>query len=185
MGRLAERAKKELREFIPAMLYFLTAFELLALTQDLMLTKVGGGPGAYFGAAVGGLLVAKVVLVVDHFPFMRRFAGRPMIYAVAWSTIVYFLVAAFVRYVEHVVRLWGSAGGFEQANRQIFHLGEAPRALMVYIWLFVLLVVFCTFREVVRSTGHRDLLELLLARRRERIASEEAAAKTTDRARRS
>jgi hypothetical protein len=76
--------KHELRQLIPVILFFFVAFQLLALTETMMLEQYGIRVSTFLTATVAALVVAKVVLIADHLPFVDRFPetmpakwGRP------------------------------------------------------------------------------------------------------------
>src|SRR5688572_29882844 len=76
---LRERVRHELRQLIPVTLFFLVSFQLLALTKALMLGAYGIRVTTFFGALVAALVVAKVVVIADHLPFVNRFPDKPLI----------------------------------------------------------------------------------------------------------
>lgn len=166
MSSLRHKLKHEARELIPVTLFFLVAFELLALTQALMLEQYGIKVTTFAAAAVGALIVAKVVVIADHLWFLNRFPEKPLIYNVVWKTGIYFVASIGVRYVEHVIRFWRKAGSFSAANRQLFDEIVWPHVLCVQVWLLVLLLVFCSLREYIRAVGRERVINLFFKARR-------------------
>jgi hypothetical protein len=117
MSTLGQKLKHELRELIPVTVFFFGTFQLLALTQALILEQFGIRVSAFLTATVMALLVAKVVLITEHFPLMNRFSDKPLSYSVAWKTAIYFIASLVVRYVEHLIHFWRQTGNFAEANR--------------------------------------------------------------------
>ena len=70
MSTLGDKLKHELRELIPVIVFFFGTFQLLALTQALMLKKFGIHVSTFLTVTVMALVVAKVVLITDHFPLL-------------------------------------------------------------------------------------------------------------------
>lgn len=165
MSKIGEKVKHELAELIPVTLFFFVAFQLLAVTQMLMLEEVGMRKWVFVAATVGALIVAKVVAIADHLPFLNRFPEHPLIYNVAWKTAIYFLASLAVRYAEHVIRAWRKFGGFLEANRQLVHEIHWPHLIVVQLWLLILLLVYCTLRELVRALGRDRVFALFLTNR--------------------
>lgn len=154
-----EKIRHEIRKFVPVALFFLVSFQLLALTQSLMLREEGILASSYIAAAVGALIVAKVVLVADYFSFVNRFAHKPLIYNALWKTSVYFVASIFVRYVEHLIHFWQQSGSFASANRSILMELNWWHLLAVQLWLLVLLCLYCLANELVRALGGRHVFE--------------------------
>lgn len=155
-----DRIKHEIREFLPVALFFLVAFQLLALTQSLMLKEEGIRVSSYVAAALGALIVAKVILIADYFSFVNRFPHKPLIYNVLWKTGVYFVASVLVRYGEHLIHFWRQSGSFAAANRSILAEVNWWHLLVVQLWLLVLLFLYCLANELVRRLGARRVFEL-------------------------
>jgi hypothetical protein len=154
-----EKIRHEIREFIPVALFFLVSFQLLAFTQSLMLREQGIHVASYIAAAVGALIVAKVILIADYFSFVDRFPHKPLIYNVLWKTGVYFVASILVRYAEHLIHFWRQSGSFVAANRSILVELNLWHVLVVQLWLLVLLFLYCLANELVRALGGRRVFE--------------------------
>ena len=164
------KVKHEIREVIPPTIFFLIAFHIVVLDRRLMLRQYGLPLGSIAGATVGALLVAKVVLIADHLPFVNRFPDRPLMYNVVWKTAIYMAAALFVHYLEHLVPLWWRSGDFVQANHQLMEEMVWPHFWAVQLWLVVLLFVYCTLRELVRVIGRDRIVEMFFGYSRARRA---------------
>ena len=160
MSDIRHKLMHELRELIPVTLFFLTAFLMLALTQTLLLAEHGIRGTTFAAAAIGALVVAKVVVIADHFSWVDRFPRRPLVYNVIWKTAIYFVASFGVRYAEHFVRLWGSSDGFADANHKLFDEIVWPHFWCVQMWLLALLLVYCTLRELIRAIGRDRLIAM-------------------------
>lgn len=160
MNSIGQRLKHEFRDFIAPAIFFFVAFQLLAFTNVMMLKQYGIRVTVFVTATVTALVVAKVVLIADHLPFINRFPERPLIYNVAWKTVLYFAAALAVRYVEHLIHFFRKAGSLGAANRQLLEEVVWTRFWVVQMWLLVLLLVYCALRELVRALGRRRVYEM-------------------------
>jgi len=50
--------------------------------------------------AVAALILGKAVLIADMVPMINRFPNKPLIYNVAWKTVIYWLLSAVIHYLE-------------------------------------------------------------------------------------
>lgn len=157
-----QKVKNEIREMIPVMVFFFIALELLALTQSLMLRAYNISGASFAAAAIGALIVAKVVLIADHLPVVNRFPDKPLIYNVIWKTLIYLVASILVRYVEHIIHFWRESDSFAEANRKLYAEVVWPHILAVQLWLVVLLLVYCSMRELVRALGREQIVKMFL-----------------------
>jgi hypothetical protein len=160
MNNWCPKLKHELHALIPVTAFFFVAFQLLAITQALILNQYGIRVSVFLAATVGALVVAKVVLIADHFPVINRFPEKPLIYNVAWKTAIYFVAALAVRYVEHLIHFWRQSGDLATANQRLINEIVWPHFWGVQLWLLVLLLVYCTFRELVRALSRERVIKM-------------------------
>jgi len=153
MSTIISRVKKEILGVVPAAVFFFIAFQLLALTRALTLEEFGIQVSTFVNATIAALIVAKVVLIVDMMPFVNRYPHKPLIYNVLWKTIIYFVAALLVRYIEHLIPFVRDYGDLALANRHLFDKVIWPHFWGVQIWLLVYFFMFCTIRELVRVLG--------------------------------
>lgn len=170
-----ERITHELREFVPVALFFLVSFQLLALTQALMLREQGIHISSFVAAAVGALIVAKVILIADHFSIVNRFPHKPLIYNVLWKTAIYWVGSILVRYGEQLIHSWRHTGSFAAANRVLFTELNWPHLLVVQLWLIVLLFLYCLANELVRRIGPGAVFDLYFVARNRPIQGGEGS----------
>jgi hypothetical protein len=167
MSNPKERIKHELLELLPPTIFFLIAFHIVTLSRALMLREYGVRISALAGATLGALLVAKVVLIADHLPFVNRFPEKPLIYNVVWKTAIYVLGALLVHYLEHLVPVWWREGSFVGANHHLLNEMVWPHFWAIQLWLIVLLFVYCALREFVRAVGRREVMRMFFGTARE------------------
>ena len=160
MSTLGHKLKHELRELIPVTLFFFVTFQLLALTDALILKPYGIRAAVFLNATFLALIVAKAVLITDHFPLVNRFPNKPLIYNVVWKTAIYFTAALAFRYAEHLIHFWRKAGNFVEANRRLNDEAVWPHFWGVQLWLFILLLVYSTLRELVHALGRERIIKM-------------------------
>lgn len=169
MSSLGEKLKHELSELIPVTLFFVCAFNLLALTGRLMLHQYGIKPSSVMTATVLALVVAKVVVIADHFKLVNRFPEKPLAYNVVWKTLIYFSASFAFRYIEHLVRARLKTDSLAQAHHHLMDEVVWPHFWAIQIWLFILLLVYCTARELVRAVGRERVVRLYFHDPKDRV----------------
>src|SRR5262249_16768503 len=165
MSNVWHRLKHEFYEVLPPTIFFLISFHIVVIDRRLMLRQYGLPLSSMASATVGALLIGKVVLITDKFPFINRFPDRPLIYNVMWKTAIYMAAAVLIHYLEHLVPVWWRAGDLVAANRQVATEIVWPHFWAIQLWLIVLLFVYCSLREVVRAIGREKVVEVFFGRR--------------------
>lgn len=61
----------------------------------------------------------KVVLIADMLPFIKRFPEKPLMWNVAWKTLMYASVALVVHYLERLYEFWKDASSIGGANEML------------------------------------------------------------------
>ena len=153
MNKIFQRLKAEFIGMLPTAAFFLVAFQLLAITRSLVLQKYGIEVSTFVATTFAALVVAKVVIFVDLLPFVNRYPDKPLVYNVVWKTAIYLLAAFLVRYVEFLIEFVNKYGGIAVAHRQLLNEVVWPHFLIVQLWLFVLFLMYCTVRELIRVLG--------------------------------
>jgi len=153
MSKLSEKLKEEFRALLPPAIFFLIALHLVALVRVLMLKGTGISVGTSVSVTLAALIIAKAILIADLLPVINRYPDKPLVYNVIWKTIIYFLVAMLVHYLERLFDHWRAAGGLVAANEKLLSEIVWPHFWAVQIFLLVLILMYCTMRELVRVIG--------------------------------
>jgi hypothetical protein len=128
MSKLSGKLKEEIEALLPPTIFFLVALHLVALVRALMLEGTGIPVSTSVSVTVAALIIAKAVLIADLLPFINLYPHKPLAYNVVWKTVIYFLVASLVHYLERLVEFWRVAGGLMAANDKL--LGDRVAALL-------------------------------------------------------
>jgi hypothetical protein len=159
MSKLFERVKEEFIAVLAPTIFFLT-LRLVAILRMLMLKGSGIAVSTPLQVTVAALILGKAVLVADLLPFINLYPHKPLIYNVAWKTAIYFLVAALVHYLERLVDFWKEAGSLAAGNQKLLAEIVWPHFWAIQILLLVLILFYCTMRELVRVIGRDKVLEI-------------------------
>jgi hypothetical protein len=160
MSHAAEKIKEELLALIPPTVFFFIALHIVALVRRLMTEGTGLPVSSSAQIALAALIIGKAVLLADLWPPINRFPHRPLIYNVAWKTLIYSIVATFIHYLERLWDAWHEAGSFAAANARLAATIVWPHFLATQIVLLTMVLAYCVIREIARAIGEEKLLQL-------------------------
>jgi hypothetical protein len=149
----AAKIKEEFLALLPPTIFFFFALHIVALIRALLTKATGISPLSTLSIAVAALILGKAVLLADLLPFINRYPQRPLIYNVAWKTTIYLLVSALIHYLERLFDFSRQAGGIVAGNQKLLAEIVWPHVWAIQIVLFVMILTYCTAREVVRVVG--------------------------------
>ena len=153
MKKLHAKLKEEFGALLPPAIFFLISLHLVALVRVLMLKGTGITVVTSITVTVAALVLAKAVLLADLLPFINLFPHKPLAYTIAWKTALYTLAATLIHYIERLIDFWREAGGFIAGNAKMLSEIVWPHFLAIQIFLVIVIIVYCTARELVRVIG--------------------------------
>jgi hypothetical protein len=156
-----KKLKEEFFKILPPTIYFFIALHIIAFIRVLMLKGTGIAPSSPISIAVAALILGKAVLLADMLPMINRFPNKPLIYNVAWKTVIYMLIATVIHYLERLIDFWRQTGGFVAGNQKLLAEIVWPHFWAIQIVLFVLISMYCTVHELVRVIGKEKSLRIL------------------------
>ena len=142
------------------MIFFFVALHIVALIHVLMLKKTGIALSSSVSIAVASLILGKAVLIADMLPFINRFPDKPLIYNAAWKTVIYWLIAGVIHYLERLIDFWRQAGSFVAGNQKLLSEIIWPHFWAIQIILFILIAMYCTVHELVRVIGKAKVMRI-------------------------
>jgi hypothetical protein len=160
--RFADVILRELREALPATLFFFAAFHMIAVTKTVILADYQLDAARSAFATVAALIVAKSILLVENTSIARLFS-RPRLANVFWKTLLFGVVASVFRVLEEVVPAMSGHEGLFVATRQAFSAVSWAHFWMIEMWLLALLFLYCLATELVRIIGPEKVRSILLS----------------------
>jgi hypothetical protein len=155
-----KKLKEEFLKILPPTIFFFVALHLVMFIHVLMLKGTAIYTSSSISIAVAALILGKAVLIADMVPMINRFPNKPLIYNVAWKTLIYWLMATLIHYVERLVDFWRQTGGFVAGNEKLLSVIIWPHFWAIQIILFVLIAMYCTVHELVRVIGREKALRI-------------------------
>jgi hypothetical protein len=160
MSKLTAKLKEEFFAVLPPTIFFFVALHVVAFVRVLMLKGTGLAPLSTVSIGIAALILGKAVLISDMLPFINRFPERPLVYNIAWKTLIYLLVSALIHYLERLYDFSRQAGGIVAGNEKLFAEIVWPHFWAVQIILFVLIFMYCTIHELARVIGKEKMLRI-------------------------
>jgi hypothetical protein len=154
------KLKEEFFKLLPPTIFFFVALHIVAFVRVLMLKGTGISPLSTISIAVAALILGKAVLIADLLPMVNRFPNKPLIYNVAWKTLIYLVMATLIHYVERLIDFWRQTDSFVAGNQKLLAEIIWPHFWAIQIILFVLIAMYCTMHELVRVIGKEKVMRI-------------------------
>jgi hypothetical protein len=152
MKKIGASLLREIREAVPATIFFLWLFHMIALTKAVSLGDYSFTALRATVATVGALIVAKAILVVEALPVSRVFA-RQLWFHILWKTVLFNIVVLIFRFIEEIIHLIKKYGSFSTAIQRLFGEIVWPQFAVFQLWLIFGLFLYCVITEIVRVVG--------------------------------
>ena len=156
---------REMKHLLPPTIYFFCAFNVIALTTNLLVRSYFFALSNFLAVTLLALLVGKAVLVVNKIRAIDRFRDAPLIKPILYKTIFYGLVVTVLRVAEQLIHFSFDSDGFRVALQEAVDAFTWRRFAAIQIWLFVCFLIYVTVLEVSRALGPGKLRWLMFHRR--------------------
>lgn len=143
--------------FFAAWLCVLTALKILLLDEYRIRTR------GLLAALVGALILAKVVLVLEHVPLGGWVHRSPPVYDLVLRTALYGLGVLVVLLIEKAFEARHEYGGFGRALTQVLHHRDMPHVWVNAIAVASALLVFNVFAIIRKFVGGPRLVPMFFA----------------------
>ena len=160
MSKLTEKLKEEFIALLPPAIFFFVALHLVAFVRVLMLEGTGISATTSISVTIAALIIAKAVLLADLLPFINRYPRKPLVYNIAWKTVIYMLAASLIHYAERLIEFSREAGGIVAGNEKLLAGMVWPHFWAIQIFLLVLILMYCTMRELIRVIGREKVRQI-------------------------
>jgi hypothetical protein len=159
-SRLIAFVVREVKEALPAIIFFAVGFNLIELTTQLILDTYLVQFANYTVAVLAALLVGKAVLVAGALPFFRRFDNKPLIQPILFKTAICWLVVAVMRFLERVIEHLASGGRLRDIPEFVRAHFSWNQFAAVQIWIFVLFLIYTTAAELHALFGEGEIARI-------------------------
>ena len=154
------KLKEEFFKLLPPTIFFFVALHIVTFIRVLIARGSHFEPLSTASIAIASLILGKAVLIADILPPINRYPNKPLAYNIAWKTVIYLLMATVIHYLERFIDFSRQAGGLVAGNTKLLADIVWPHFWAEEIILFLLILVYCTARELVRVIGRKKMLRL-------------------------
>ena len=160
---LVQKLKDEIRKVALTTLYFATWIGMLMVLKVLVLEEYRIEFGAWSIDLVGALVLAKVVLVLEHVPLGAWIRTRPAWVDVILRTALYAMGVFLVLLLEKAFEGRHEHGGFGPSLMSVFQHADMPHVWANTICLSGALLGYNLLSVVRRHLGDGGLTRLFLS----------------------
>jgi hypothetical protein len=161
MLRLLNWFKEESIRILPAIIYFMIAFNLIHFTTGLSLKAGDVRYLSYFSVTIAALIVGKVLILVNYLPFINAFPKKPLIYNIIWKFVIYCLFFLLVRLLHIFIHGYFDEGSAALSYQHVVQEFMSPIFWNGQMWLMLVFLVFIVFSELFSALGKEKVKRLL------------------------
>jgi hypothetical protein len=160
LGKIGGWLRREAAEARPIFLFFLIGFLLQLLIIKLVLAQFSIPMFAISKAALGAVLAAKAVLILDTTHLARKLEHYPRAIAVAVKTILYGGGTLILGYLERLVEAISRTRSLDGAIRSVTEQASLYRFFAWILGISLVFAIYFVWSEISEQMGEGALWSL-------------------------
>lgn len=164
-GSIAQRAARELKEFLIIAVYFYICFTALAYLKAAILQAHGIAFAPFGFAAVKALICAKFLSIGYVFHLGDRYKKQALVWPTLHRSFVFLVLLTLLTVLEELIVGYLHHRSFADSLAEIGG-GTFHQAIATFIVLLLILIPFFAFRSLADVIGGRVLFRLFFEPRR-------------------
>jgi hypothetical protein len=160
---MREKIRHEAIAIAITTLYFALWLGVLMLLKVLILAEYQIKYHKFTAALIGALILAKVVLIMEHVPLGPVVRNRPAVFYVAIRSLLFALGVLVVLILEKAFDARHERGGFGASLAHIFEHPDMPHVWANALGMLCALVGYNVLSVIRRHLGNRSLIAVFLA----------------------
>jgi hypothetical protein len=160
---IQQKLKHELRAIVMVTLFFAAWLGILMVLKILLLEDYHIRFGGFSMVLIGALILAKVVLILEHVPLGAWLRDKPVLFDVLLRTILYAFGTFVVMLLEKAFESRHEQGGFGPALMNVFQHRDMPHLWANTICLTGALLFYNLLSALDRHLGTGGLTRVFLA----------------------
>jgi hypothetical protein len=150
---ILSKLKQEAINAIPAIIYFVIAFNLIHFSSDLAREPGDIQYFSYFTMTLSALIIGKVLVIVNCFSFINAFPRKPIIYNISWKMLIYMACINLLVVLHILLHAAYRLQSFTAAYQRLLFDLRLPIFWSTEMFLILAFLVYITFSEFVRVLG--------------------------------
>jgi len=164
---VARWATGELLRILPTVLFFFIALMLILALLKLFISQYSIEFYAFSKAAIGALILGKVVVLMDWAESGRRVSTHPRIVVIAGKTLIYGAAVLALGIGERMIHSYRRTGDFRDAASLVIANANLDRFLGCVLLISLVVSAYLTMEEINRAMGKGALYALFFERPRQ------------------
>lgn len=160
---IQEKLKHELKSVVMVTLFFAAWLGILMVLKILLLEDYQIRVGGFSMVLIGALVLAKVVLILEHVSLGAWLRSRPVLVEVMLRTILYAAGTLVVMLLEKAFESRHEQGGFGPALMKVFQHRDMPHVWANTICVTGALLFYNLSSALNRSLGSGGLVGFFLS----------------------
>lgn len=161
MKRIFHFIIRETMSVIPAVIFFLITFNLIILSERLMLRHDTPGSLSYTIATISALIMGKLLLIINSLPYVNAFGKKPLIYNILWKFMLYASFVFLFRLADKSTHLWLKYNNKTLVYQHLQEMVTMPTFWAIQIWFLMIFMVYIVACEFVRVLGKDKVKKIL------------------------
>ncbi len=165
MPRIMKALSAEIISIIPAVIFFAITFNLIVLTEKLMIGHNTPSYLSYSLATLSALIVGKCLIIINSIPYINAFPKKPLIYNIVWKFFIYVIFIFIFRIADKALEFYFKDDNATLMYRQVEDLFSRPSFWAIQVWLIMSFTVYIVAGEFINVLGKQQVLQLLLGKK--------------------
>lgn len=162
---LLSKIKQEAKEVGLVTLYFFFCFGVMLILKKLLLAGYQVDVQVVSTAAISALIIAKIVIILDHTAAGNRFDSYlPLWLAAMYKTLVYLGIAFIVFFLEKLFHAYRETGLLNQAVSEIWKQKDWNVMLMKLLCIGLTFLAYHLYAGLDHRLGEGTLLRKFFER---------------------
>ena len=151
-------------EMLPPVLFFFIALMLIFMVVKLLALQYSLRFYAFARAAIGALVLGKIVLLMEMAERKRDASGYPRAIVVAFKTVIYAMAVFLFEFGERVVRAWYDSGSLREGLAIVKANANLDHFLALLILVCMTIAMYLAMEEISHAMGEGALTRLFFKR---------------------